>query len=229
MSKKIFISFLFALFLFPFGVGAQATTLPYDGPMPDESSYVLQQISESIETLFTFSAEKKSERQLILAQKRLAIAERLQEQGKIELADKMLEQYEWRLEQSLEKAKQVKEKGKDADELFEKISEATLKHQEVLLRVYENASEQAKSGLEHALTESMKGHERATSAVSKEKREEIEARGQEREQELEEQKQDLRKRGIVIPELDDEDLQEIEDEQESEDIEDEDLENNEQE
>jgi len=178
----------------------KATDLPDPGMLPDHPLYFLKSWSEGIGNLFTFGEENKAERFLNLSEKRIAEANALFEKGNLEVAEKTLQKYEEQLEKSLERSQRAKEKGINIDQLSERVSEATLKHQDVLLDNYEKVPEEARQGIERAMEGSRRGHERALEAVSEERREEAKERVKQQKGEVEERMEGLRKRGIPVPE-----------------------------
>ena len=128
------------------------------------------------------------------------------ELGESEKAEKMMNRYELHLNKALEKAEKAKERGVDTDELLIKITNATLRHQDVLMDVYEKVPEEAKQAIERAMQESLKGHEEALKNVSSEQnREMVMENVREREQKLWE----LEEKGIPDLDLPIENLPEI--------------------
>ncbi|MDZ4209875.1 MAG: DUF5667 domain-containing protein, partial [Candidatus Curtissbacteria bacterium] len=125
--------------------------LPDPGLTPDSHFYFLKSWKESIQLFFTFGEENKAKQFLHLADVRLAEYQKMIEKGKTEIAQKTLEKYEKQLNHALDKAEQVKEKGKDVEKLKDTISEKILKHQEVLENILEKVPEEAKKGIEKAL------------------------------------------------------------------------------
>lgn len=214
MIKKIVILTLLAAFMFGGAVQAQSDELPDPGILPGNPFYFLKSISEGIGTFLTFGDIKKAERFAFLAEKRLAEADALAEKGDSNRAEKAAEKYQERLAAALDKAEEAKEKGLDVDAILAKVSEATLKHQEVLARVFEKVPEQARKGIERAMEASAKGYERALEAVSKEKKAEVLEQVETTRQEVEQRLEGLRRKGIPIPKVKDKGQIEAEDEME---------------
>lgn len=185
MLKKIFLSLLFAAFIFA-GVadahGGKAEVVSTNkvevrveaGMLPGNPFYFLEMLSERIGNFFTFNEIKKADRLFNLAEERLAEAEELADLGKSQRAEKATEKYEKYLAKALKKVEKAKEKGKDTDEVLVKIAEGTVKHQLKLAEVHEKVSKEAKEAIEHTMEESMKGYDKALEAISKEKQNEIE-------------------------------------------------------
>ncbi len=201
MTKKIIISILIIPFLFVGLVQAQTNDLPDPGMLPDSLFYFLKSWTEGIGTVFTFGEGKKAERFLNLSEKRLAEAKALIERGSMEHATRTIERYEEQLERAMQRAERGKEKGLDTDKVLERISERTLKHQEVLADVYERVPEEAREGIERAMENSMRGHEESLRAVSGERREEVMERVRTKREEVESKIEEMRSRGIDIPQI----------------------------
>lgn len=199
----ITIAMLLGMFLVPVsvqGLSIPAYTIPDPGTLPDSPWYAFKRMSEGIGTFFTFGDVAKAERHLELSERRLAEAERLSIEGKQELAEEAVRRHQNHLEKALARAESAKEKGLDIDEVLEKVSEATLKHQEVLAGVYERVPLEAKPAIERAMNAGMRGHEEALRAINGERgetlRNELKERGEEAQRRIDE----LRKEGIPIPE-----------------------------
>ena len=171
---------ILSILLFPWGASVLAQeNLPDPGTLPDSAFYFLKSWKESIQTFFTFGAENKAKQFLHLAEVRLAEYQKMIEKGKTEIAKKTLDKYEKQLNNALTKAEEAKEKGKDVEKLATSISEATLRHQEVLIEVLNKVPEEAQKGIENAIEMSQKGFENAIQAVSGEKKEELERKAEE--------------------------------------------------
>ena len=198
MVKKLFLISVLAAFLFTGMANAQAGDLPEPGILPDSPLYFLKSAVEGVGTFFTFGDVAKADRFIRLAEKRLAEAQALIDKGKLEQAQKVTEKYEVRLAKALERAEKAKTKGKDTDSVLAKIAESTLRHQEVLARVYEKVPEQAKASIAKVMEKSAVRYETALNAISGEKMEEVKARIKEKRQELRARFRELKGRGIPI-------------------------------
>jgi len=167
--KAIFL-LITLVFFFSLGVGilAQETELPDPGLTPDSLFYFLETIAEDIGTLFTFGDLKKAERYANLAVERLAEVQAVLEKGKSEFVEKTMERYEMQLQKSIVRAEKAQAKGKSTEKVTKvltRVGQATAKHLEILVEVYEKVPEQAKPGIENAMKASVKGHERAVEAL----------------------------------------------------------------
>ncbi len=199
---KTFLVTILAVFLFTGVVHAQESDLPNPGILPGHPLYFLKNWSENIRTVFTFSDEAKAERMLFLSEKRLAEANELSELGEVELAQETLSRYEEHLNAALARAQEAREKGQNMDDVLARVSEATLKHQDVLADVYERVPEQAQEAIGRAMEQGMRGHEEAMNAIeSQQERERVMEDVREKMVEVEQKMQEIRDRGINIPEV----------------------------
>jgi|GEM_PF-1829517 hypothetical protein len=179
MKNLFFVLVLTVLLGFGFAAVAQDAALSDAGTLPDSPFYFLKTWKESIQTFFTFGAEKKAEQYLHLAEVRLAEYQKMAEKGKAEAAQKTIEKYEEQLNRALEKAGEAKDEGRDVQKINETISETIIRHREVLGRVLEQVPEEAKKGIENAIEVSQRGFENAIQAVTGDKKGELERRAEE--------------------------------------------------
>ena len=187
--KKIIIITIFILLFIPV-VNTQAgilDKLPIPEIMPDDPLYVLKTWYEEALLFISFGDSKKAERYSKLAEERLKEAEQMIKEGKEELAEKALAQYEIYLNKALGKAEELKkqavesakQKAKEkANQALQKVSESTLKNQEVLLRIYQLVPDQAKEAIEKVIELTKTGYERAVEAVSGIKKEELQQKAE---------------------------------------------------
>lgn len=176
---------------FLFAVNVQASILdklPKPEIMPDSPLYILKIWYEKIIIFISFGDVRRAERYSKLAEERLREAEQMTREGKQELAKKALAEYEIYLNKALEKAEALKKQAQETAEseakerinqALEKVSESTLKNQEVLLRVYQLVPEPAREAIERAIKLTKTGYERATEAVSGIKKEELQQKAEE--------------------------------------------------
>ncbi len=146
---------------------AETVELPDAGVLPDSKLFTLELWWEGVQRFFTFDSVKKAELESKLAMKRMAEAEKLIENGKSELAEKHLLQFENRLAAAFEKTEKAKEKGKDIEALVQKLEANLLKQQEVLAQVYDKVPESAQKGVLNAMEKSAKGLENALENMQK--------------------------------------------------------------
>lgn len=135
---------------------AKDFSLPDAGLTPDNPLYFLKAWKEKIQLFFTFGEENKTKQYLHLASVRLAEYQKMIKKGKADIADKTIKKYEDQLNRALDKAKKLKEKGKEIKNLSRNLEETTSKHLEVLQQNLEKAPEQAQKGLKNAIENSQK-------------------------------------------------------------------------
>lgn len=133
--------------------------LPYPGILPDNILYPLKMVRDKILLFLTFDPVKKAERLLLFADKRVNAAKSLIEGGKVELGISTMTKGEKYLEQAIAQAEKAKQAGKDTTALYEKLAQATLKHQEVLTGVLVEVPDSAKGAIQDALRYSRQGYE----------------------------------------------------------------------
>ncbi len=124
------------------GVGAVAEVspkieyyLPYPGLLPDSPVYVLKAARDKISLWFTFSMEKKAEKELLFADKRIGAAAVLLDGGKTGLGVSVATKAEKYYCQSVNRISAESKKGRDVKSLLSKLSTAGLKHQEMLVNM----------------------------------------------------------------------------------------------
>jgi len=152
---------------------AQEAELPSPGLTPDSPFYFIDTLAEKIVMFFTFGAEKKAEKAMQYAEEKLAEVKAMAEKNKIQALERANQKYQEFLRLANMKTQEAKEKGKDVEELAVLITEKTLKHQEVLIEIFEKVTEEAKEGIQKAIEVSRKGSEEAVQAVTGEKKEEL--------------------------------------------------------
>lgn len=162
--KKILIVLLLGIFLLSGFTVLADSKLPSAGMLPDNTFYFFKVWKESIQTFFTFKAEKKVNQYLHLADVRLAEYQKLIEKNKTELAQKTLDKYEKQLNRALAKASTLKNK----DTALQAIATSNTRHREVLQENLAKAPEAAKKGLENAIAASSKVENQTENGTSTE-------------------------------------------------------------
>lgn len=152
---------------------AQEVELPSPGLTPDSPFYFFDTLGEKIAMFFTFGAEKKAEKALKFAEEKLAEVKVMVEKNRTKAVEKATQKYQDFLNVANIKIQEAKEKGKDVEELVILITEKILKHQEVLVDVFEKVPEEAKTAIQKAIEISTKGSEEAVQAVTGAKKEEL--------------------------------------------------------
>lgn len=125
--------------------------------LPDSPFYFLKTWWEGIQELLTTNPVSKADLYLKLANKRMVEAEKLMEKGKVDLAKKLINQYQERIEKAIQKTEQAKGEGKDVSEIVAKLTANSVRQQEVLAKVYDKVPEQAKDTILNAMEESVRG------------------------------------------------------------------------
>lgn len=126
--------------------------LAYPGILPDHFLYSLKMIRDRLRLWLTIDPLKKAELFLLYADKRLGAGRALIEGNKIELGVSTLTKGEKYLEQAAAQAKIARDKGKETRESLEKISQASLKHEEVLLDLQAKVGQSFQSTVEQSLS-----------------------------------------------------------------------------
>jgi hypothetical protein len=133
--------------------------LAYPGPIsPDHPLYSLKMIRDRVWLWLTTDSLKRAELLLLFADKRLGAAKALIEGNKIELGITTVTKAEKYLERAITQERIAAQKGKDTKAFLEKLSQATLKHQEVLTKLKEKVPESLKSSLGDALDYAQRGY-----------------------------------------------------------------------
>ena len=107
--------------------------LPYPGILPDSPLYRIKAARDMLSTWFTFNREKKAEKELFLADKRINAAVFLIEGGKSSIGLTTATKAEKYLEQSVQRAVQLQKSGRDVKSLLGKQAIAIQKHNQILL------------------------------------------------------------------------------------------------
>lgn len=125
--------------------------LPYPGILPDHPLYAIKMVRDKIWLWLTTNMQKKAEVELLFADKRLGAGKVLIEGNKVSLGITTIEKAEKYLEQSINQLEEAAKQGKDVKIQVEKIKIASLKHQEVIGRLRESLSGDAKGIAEKIL------------------------------------------------------------------------------
>ena len=120
--------------------------LSYPGLLPDHPLYFLKAARDRVMSFFISDPLKKSEFNLLQADKRIAASFLLVQKGheKLEMAESTFSKGENYFEDSINRAKDAKSQGVNIMDLSKKLKEANLKHQEVLGDIEKKLSEKDK-------------------------------------------------------------------------------------
>lgn len=147
--KKIFLSFIFFIIVFPSSVYAKTEipipttsitpmptpaiieySLPYPGILPGSPLYSLKMLRDRIMEFFISDPIKKSNFYLLQADKRVASAFMLFEKGDQKLGQTTFSKGQNYLEKSLDRAVLAKNSGKDVGDLFARIKNSAIKQKQ---------------------------------------------------------------------------------------------------
>ncbi len=115
---------------------------------PDSPFYFLRQWQEGVERFLTRSEEAHANLELKHAQRRVGEMKHLARVNKKELLERTQERWQNHIQKAQERAERVSEQR---EVVRERVLEATSKHLAVLEKVYEQAPEEAKEGLQRAI------------------------------------------------------------------------------
>jgi len=139
----------------------------YPGPiLPDHFLYPIKMIRDRIWLLLTADTLKRTELLLKFADKRLLTAQKLIEDKKFELGVSTATKGEKYLERAIAEERIAKKAGKDTSAFLQQLSQATLKHQEILTGFREKVSESFKSDLEKIISLTQDGYSRIKPLLS---------------------------------------------------------------
>lgn len=125
--------------------------LVYPGILPDHFLYPIKMIRDRIWLWLTIDDLAKSRLMLLFADKRLGAGKVLVEGNKVDFGATTITKAEKYLEMAVNQYKIANEKGKDTRTLKEKLSLASLKHEEILLGLKEKLPPSYQPAIESAL------------------------------------------------------------------------------
>lgn len=163
MNKKTFIvlSGLIFLGLAPAAFAQEVSP----GLTPASPFYFLDTLGERIGLALTFNAQGKAEKALAYAEEKMAELEVLTSAQKEKYSLKLTAKYNEYLGVIEDKVEEMENNGLNVDALTEKLAQNMLRHQERLMVVYGQVSENAKQALEQAMEKSQHGYLRAMEAI----------------------------------------------------------------
>jgi len=141
--------------------------LAYPGLLPDHPLYSLKMVRDRVWLGLTTNALKKAELLLLFADKRLGASKALIEGNKVELGISTMTKGEKYLERAVAQERIAAEKGEETQAFLQKLSQATLKHQEVLMNLKEKVPESFKASLENAVIYAQRGYEQIQGILAK--------------------------------------------------------------
>lgn len=122
--------------------------LPYPGLLPDSPLYFLRVIRDKTVSFLISDPKKKSEFDLLQADKRLNAGILLFDKNKIELAISTISKAENYFEQAIEKAREADKGGADISEIVNKLTDSSAKHMEVLSSLEKSSPKNFKSSFQ---------------------------------------------------------------------------------
>ncbi len=154
--KLLFLTLLFVLAVSP--AYAEDHTLPDPGVLPGSFLYSVDRFFEPIGLMIIFDKVAKTERMVMHSDERLAEIQTIMRTGDSELIEEAITAYEKEFDQALVTIKDTDQERKNTQDLLKKISEARMKHQAVLERVYTQVPDQAKPAIERAMQNGLRNH-----------------------------------------------------------------------
>ena len=121
--------------------------LPYTGILPDNPLYFLKALRDNVLGLLITDPAKKAEYDLLMADKRLGGAEVLLSKDKDDLAITTLSKSGNYFYQAIGQADIAKRQGEDVNNIVSKLVTASIKHQQVILQMIQQADKNAKGTL----------------------------------------------------------------------------------
>src|SRR3972149_8105575 len=168
MKKLTILSILFISLAFV--VPAPALAQTDAGPTPGSFWYGITTTFENVNLFFTFNSEKKAEKALGYAERRLTQAKAAAESENSKAREIALTDYEAKIALASESSKKIKDNER-AEKLLTSIADNTSRHQEVLSGVLEKVPEEAREAIVRALEASKRGEEEANRQNEELKRE----------------------------------------------------------
>jgi len=126
--------------------------LPYPGILPDHPLYFLKVLRDRTLGFLIQDPVKRTEFNLLMADKRLIMGIFLSEKGKPSLAESTISKGEKYLEKAFSDLTYARAKGDQTTvNLVDKIKKSVAKHEEVLTELLERMPEEKKKGIEESL------------------------------------------------------------------------------
>lgn len=136
--------------------------LPFPGILPDNILYNLKVVRDKVFEFLIIDPVKKADFYLLQADKRLASGEALIINSKFLLGEQTISKAEKYLIQAVDEASIAKEKGKDANDVIDRLKKAIPKHAEVI----DVLQKTSPSSISEGLTLSLSLNERAATGLN---------------------------------------------------------------
>jgi len=125
--------------------------LAYPGILPDNPLYKLKMVRDRIWEWLTTGRLEKANLFLLYADKRLGAGKALIEGNKVDLGLATLLKGEKYLERAIGEIEKAKKEGREVETLAEKLKNASLKHEEVLLELKEKLTADGETAVDNLL------------------------------------------------------------------------------
>jgi hypothetical protein len=120
-------------------------SLPFSGGvLPDSPFWSIKVLRDKLWLFITTDATRRADLQLLFADKRVGSAKILFEQNKPALGVATLEKAEGYLIAASESEKKIRASGGDTKDLLDRLNRASLKHYELIARMYDSAPDEAR-------------------------------------------------------------------------------------
>lgn len=163
--KKLIITIFFLLLVILFVSPVSASAETKAGISPGSFFYFFDTTFEKIGLFFTFSSEKKAQKNLEYANERLAEAEAVAGDKNSEAVKTAIVGYEKNIVLAAQSSKKVKDEVR-SENLLTLIASSTSKHQGVLSAVLIKVPDEAKEAITRAIEVSKKGQEEALKQIA---------------------------------------------------------------
>jgi hypothetical protein len=121
--------------------------LPYTGILPDNPLYFLKALRDNVLNLLITEPLKKADFDLLMADKRLGGAQDLLIKDKDDLAITTLSKSGNYFYQAIQQAMIAKKQGENANDVISRLVAASLKHQQIILQMIQQADGSSKGTL----------------------------------------------------------------------------------
>src|ERR1035437_3560922 len=118
--------------------------LPYTGILPDSPLYFLKALRDNALNFLITDPVQKADYDLLMADKRLGAASALLDKEKVDLAITTLSKSGNYFYLAIQQAATAKKQGENTDELLSKLLTASLKHQQVIFKMEEKTTGDAR-------------------------------------------------------------------------------------
>lgn len=126
--------------------------LPYPGILPNHPLYFLKQFRDNVLDFLIRDPLKRSEFNLLMADKRINMANFLANKGEYKMAEEISSEAEQYYTKAVDELTKAEEQGREiTNELVEKLSTASRKHRQVISDLEKSSPEEVKQGYQKVL------------------------------------------------------------------------------